>query len=160
MSRPSQQHRSVLSKLFPTSTASSSKIQPGKSFDPGAPLVTLKEKLKKKSTSSTRSKPYKRWVIVMAAVPERVPSAGIRRKLLTAGREKKVEFCRNLSKLQVKNAIVRSFPNLRLQNPTFWKCDGSSCMTCVDLDGYPDGEELLQVGSKESVYLVEGDTVG
>ena len=49
VSRLSQQHRSVLSKLFPTSTASSSKIQPVKSFDPGAPLVTLKEKLKKKS---------------------------------------------------------------------------------------------------------------
>lgn len=159
MTRPSQQHRSVLSKLFPTSTASSSNSKPGKSFDPGAPLVTLNQKLKKKSTS-TRSKPYKRWVIVMEAAPKRVPSAGARRKLLSAGREKKVEFCRNLSKLQVKNTIVRSFPDLKLQNPTFWKCDGSCRLTCVDLDGYPDGEELLKVGSKESVYLVEGDMVG
>ena len=65
-----------------------------------------------------------------------------------------------MSKLQVKNAIIRSFPALKLEKATFWKCESGSKISRVDIDGgYPDGDELLAVASKESVYLVEDEEV-
>ena len=155
--KPSEGHRSVMAKLFPSTTPHTAK--PSTSFDPTAPSVTLLQKLKKKSTQ-TREKPYKCWVLILNEPPCKVPSASGRRKLKQQGREKKVEFHRSMSKLQVKNAIIRSFPALKLEKATFWKCESGSKISCVDIDGGdPDGDELLAVASKESVYLVEDEVV-
>lgn len=46
-SEPSEGHRSVLAKLFPSTTPHTAK--PSTSFDPTAPSVTLLQKLKKKN---------------------------------------------------------------------------------------------------------------
>ncbi len=88
-----------------------------------------------------------------------VPTAGVRRQLKKNGREKKIEFKRSLSDLQVKNAIVESFPCLRLDSPSFWKCEHSNKLEQVTIQGYPDGEELFDVASKETLYVVEDEVV-
>ena len=61
-----------------------------------------------------------------------------------------MEFRRNMSKLQVNNAIVYSFPSLRLEKATFWKYDSGSMMSRVDISGgYPDGDEAFAKKSRK-----------
>lgn len=160
VSKPTEEHRAVLSQLFSSgsglgsSEVAKSSSEVAKSFDPSE-FVSLKAVKPKK----TRAKPYKRWVIVMDRPASNVPSAGIRRKLKKQGREKKVEFKRSYSKTQVKDAIRDHFPQLRLDSPTFWKCRGSNIMELVEIEGYPDGKELFDIASKESLYIVEDEVV-
>ena len=69
---------------------------------------------------------------------------------------KKLEFRRNFSARQVMNVILQEYPRFKLRHPKFMKCSSGSEMDVVRIDGnYPDGEQLIQIASKESVYVVE-----
>ena len=152
VSKPSEEHRSLLSRLFPQS---SKQAQAPNIFKPD--LISLKPKL---ATRKTRSKPYKRWVIVIDSPIQNVPTAGVRRRLKREGREKKIEFSRCSSALQVKDQLHRNFPELHLENPTFWKCNGSNILEIVKVEcNFPNGEELVNIASKESIYIVEDQVV-
>lgn len=78
------------------------------------------------------------------------------KQLLQKGREKRVEFTRGMSTQQVKTTLLQSFPKLRLQNATLLKCNSSKRPSAVkNFDGFSCGEDILQISSKESLYLVE-----
>ena len=156
MTRPSESHRSALAKLFPAST--SGKPNTGSSsLDPTSDLVTRHQKAKKKST---RIKPFRRSVVVLDAYSHTIPSAGTRKQLSDNGRMKKLEFRRNMTHSEVKNVIVRNFPCLAMNTGKFLKCAPGNTLEEFELEGrYPNGELLLTVASKESVYMVEVSVV-
>ena len=111
---------------------------------------------KKKKSTNVRSKPFKRWVLVLEYSRVVVPTATTRRRLIQEGREKRVEFNRAMTREEVKNTLLRSFPALRLQKPSFLKCNASKRLTEVEnLNDFPNGYQLLEISSKESMYLVE-----
>lgn len=63
-----------------------------------------------------------------------------------------------MSKQHVKNFLVKTFPKCRLHvlNPMFLKCDSTKRLSKVEgLEGFPSGSEILQIASKESIYVVE-----
>ena len=106
-------------------------------------------------------RPFKLWVVVGKTLFTSVPKSTLRRTLNKGGRIKKVEFRRSLSSLQVRNRIVQAFPELKLHKPTFMKCVDLKMVT-VDVegdDGYPAGNVVQSIASKESLYLVEGSKV-
>lgn len=109
----------------------------------------------KKKKKSTRIKPFKRWVLVLESKRKLVPTSTTRRQLLQCGREKRVEFYRSMTKEQVKEKLLQSFPKLSLENPTFLKCDSSKRLVDVKMEGFPTGEEILDISSKESMYVLE-----
>ncbi len=87
-----------------------------------------------------------------------IPRATQRKSLNKNGRVKKLSFRRCMSKFQVKNVIVRSFPALRLQNPTFMKCVDLQLVTAnLEGGGYPNGTMIRTIASKESLYVVESE---
>ena len=54
------------------------------------------------------------------------------------------------------NIILREYPQFKLNHPKFMKCSTDGEMKVVSIDGnYPDGEQLMEIASKESVYVVE-----
>ncbi len=149
----------MLSKLFPSTQEVPAKPKAVTIFDPTAPQVNFHLKQKKKS-GSVRVKSYKHWVIVLNSETGSVPTANGKRRLIREGRQRRVEFKRTMSPLQVKNVIIRAFPELRMTNATFWQCDNTSTLNQAEIEeGFPDREELLEISSKESVYLVEGEAV-
>ena len=62
--------------------------------------------------------------------------------------------------MQVRRRITQEFPQLDLDRPTFMKCV-SLKMVCVDVEGggYPNGTEIQNIASKESLYMVETSKV-
>ncbi len=159
VSKPSTLHRKVLSKLFPSSMETSRPTSTT-AFDPTDPVVVLRQKSKKKSTSN-RSKPFKRWVLVLKDTPSRVPTSTLRRKLMREGRQSRLEFRRNMSKQEVKNTFIRNFPKLKLTEAKFWKCstkDGSIYEVPVT-GGFPNGDELVEIAGRETVYITENTEV-
>ena len=112
-------------------------------------------KIKKKKALGIRAKRFKHWVLVLESPRKMVPTAATRRLLLQKGRVKRVEFSRGMSK-QVKSTLIKSFPKLRLRNPFFMKCDSTKHLSLDDdLDGFPSREEIIQIASKESMYILE-----
>ena len=148
-----QKHAECLASLFPSSS-SSVKAASSSSFNPIRDSVNLDQKLKKKG--NTRIKPFKLWVVVGDKMFTAVPKSSQRKALNKRGRIKKIEFRRSMSKLQVQNRIVQTFPSLKLSNPTFMKCVNLK-MVAVDLEGdsFPNGSNIQSIASKESLYLVE-----
>ena len=47
----------------------------------------------------------------------------------------------------MKNTLLRSFPDLKLQNPQFVKCNSLKRLCKVDLEGFPNGDELIDISS-------------
>ena len=84
-----------------------------------------------------------------------VPTSATRRRLLQEGRKKRIEFNRGMSKLEVKNTLLQSFPDLKLQNPQFVKCNSLKRLCKVNLEGFPNGDELIDISSKKSLYVIE-----
>ena len=146
VTRPSEAHRAALAKLFPTSSASG-KCSHSTTFDPTKELVVLRNKMKKKAT---RSKPYKRSVVVLRGYTHVIPAAGTRKKLKESGRIKKLEFTRNMSSHDVKHTLAQDF---FASTPSFLKCQDNKLIV-FPLKNYPDGE-VLEMSSKESVYFVQ-----
>lgn len=107
-------------------------------------------------TSGGRARPFKLWVVVGKRLFTSVPKATLRKTLNKSGRVQRVEFRRSLSGLQVQNRITQAFPQLKLDNVTFMKCIGLKMVTVeVKGGGYPTGNLLKSIASKESLYLVE-----
>lgn len=94
----------------------------------------------------------------MAKLPPTVPKGGNRKKLNEAGRVKRLEFNRSLSKQQVKNILIKNFPRLNISNCEFYKSDANSRLQLFTLEegSFPSGQEIIEVASKESLYIVEG----
>lgn len=157
LGKPSEKHSHTLAALFPSSSTSSSKQSRSSGvFDPLAKSSNEEEKRKKKR-AVTLSRPFKLWVVVLEHYQEKVPKGGRRKKLNDAGRVKKLEFRRTLSKQQVKNLLIRSFPDLRIASCCFYKSDLDTKLQFCDVQGsFPDGQEVTEIASKESLYIVEG----
>ena len=100
------------------------------------------------------------WVVVLEEIQDKVPKGGARKKLNDAGRVKKLEFRRTFSKQQVKNVLVKNFPRLDMANCTFYKSDSDTKLKFCDVeDLFPNGQEVSELASKESLYIVEGSSV-
>lgn len=152
---PSEAHKSALAKLFPSTTQSAAAKPCSSSFDPTV-LTTFDHLKKKKKSTQIRSRPFKRWVLVLKSATQVVPTAATRRRLLQEGREKRLEFTRAMSSKQVK-MLQKNFSKCNLQQPRFLKCHTAKRMVEVkDLNGFPNGCEVMEIASKESFYLVEG----
>ena len=67
-----------------------------------------------------------------------------------------MEFTRSMTKEEVKETLLKSFPKLMLERPRFFKCDSSKKLLEVNTNGFPTGEEVVDISSKESMYIVEG----
>ena len=159
--KPSEEHASRLANLFPSTRSEAAiekKSQSAYRFDPTAESVNIQQKLKKKS-SVTRSRPYHLWVVVCSEKTSVVPKAGTRRRMKKDGRVKRLEFSRVMSKQEVKNVLLRNFPALQLTKPIFLKAQPDNTIQPVGVvgGGFPDGDEVLTIASKESLYVVEGD---
>lgn len=136
---------SVSNTFFPGSSSYSG---------PSTSTLNLEQKLKKKG--SGRMRPFKLWVVVGDKIFTSIPKSTLRKALNKSGRVKKVEFRRSMCGLQVQNRIVQSFPDLKLDNPTFMKCIDLKMVTVeVEGGGYPNGSVLQSIASKESLYLVD-----
>ena len=83
-----------------------------------------------------------------------VPTASTRR-LLQQGREKLVEFASSMSKEQVKETLLKSFPKLRLEKP-FFNCNCSKQLVEITInDCFPTGEEVVGI-FKHGVHVYGG----
>ena len=83
-----------------------------------------------------------------------MPKAASRKKLKELGRIKKLEFRRFFSKQQVKYLLIKNFPDLKMLNCNFYKSGSDTVLTIYEGE-YPDGEEVVDIASKESLYIVE-----
>ena len=53
--------------------------------------------------------------------------------------------------------MLHNFHTLELTKPTFMKANCNHEMSQVELEGgFPNGEEILAIASKESLYILEG----
>ena len=162
LGKPSEKHAQVLAGLFPSSSQSSLSKRSGKSittsFDPMA-HSSNEEQRRRKKKAVTISRPFKLWVVVLKDVQEKVPKGGKRKKLNEGGRVKKLEFRRTFSKQQVKKLLIESFPTLHIVGCHFYKSDLDTVLKLCDLEGsFPNGQEITEIASKESLYIVEGSS--
>lgn len=146
VSKPSEEHAKHLARLYPCSTSPSTSKDTFNPIDDAFPFNPKK----------MSRRPFKLWVVIGDKMFTSIPKSTQRKSLNRNGRIKKLEFRRSMSPLQVKNVIVRSFPTFQLQNPTFMKCVDLQ-MVAVDVKegGYPSGNEIQNIASKESLYVVE-----
>ena len=149
----------MLSTLFPSSSHGSSKQSCSSNiFDPTAECSNAEERRKKKK-AVTVSRPFKLWVVVLENYQEKVPKGTRRKKLNDAGRVKKLEFRRTFSKQQVKNLLIKNFPGLNMEKCCFYKSDCDTKLQYCDIqNSFPNGQEVTEIASKESLYIVEGFT--
>ena len=127
-----------------------------RAFDPSRLDPSILEQKRKKKKSNTATRPYKLWVVVLNKRQEKVPKAASRKKLKELGRIKKLEFRRSFSKQQVKDLLIKNFPDLKMLNCNFYKSGSDTVLTMYEVEGeYPDGEEVVDIASKESLYIVE-----
>lgn len=153
LGKPTQSQAQVLGNLF---TAPSKPGCQSLTFDPSAKCVASEQQRKKKKPT-TICQPYKLWVVVLTSPQDKVPKGSSRKKLNEAGRVKKLEFRRSLSKQHVKNILVKTFPKLRMSNCSFYKRDVDTSLKMCTIEGcFPDGKEITEIASKESLYIVEG----
>ena len=145
--KPSEEHAKHLGQLYPSSSSLPSTSK--ETFNP------IKDILKA-GTGKRSRRPFKLWVVIGDKMFTSVPKSTQRKALNKNGRVKKLEFRRSMSPLQVKNLMMRSFPLLRLQNPMFMQCVDLQ-MIAVNLEGggYPNGDTIRNISSKESLYVVE-----
>lgn len=152
----------MLGALFPSSSQASSLESSSHDsstvFDPTA-KCSNEEQRRKKKKAVTLSRPFKLWVVVLEQYQEKVPKGGRRKKLNDVGRVKKLEFRRTFSKQQVKNLLIQNFPSLHIANCCFYKSDPDTKLMFCDIEEcFPNGQEITEIASKESLYIVEGST--
>lgn len=145
--KPTEEHAKHLGTLYPSSSRPSTSKD---TFNPVAEVLNLK-----KSKGSRR--PFKLWVVIGEKMFTSIPKSTQRKTLNKNGRVKKLEFRRSMSKFQVKNVFVQSFPVLRLENPKFMKCVDFQMILVKMEDGYPNGNVIRSIASKESLYVVESE---
>lgn len=93
------------------------------------------------------------WVVVGYKTFKSVPKAGVRKKLNTDGRVKKVAFRRAMCGESVKKALMEEFPWVKWSSPTFMKAIDNK-MVKMEYDGFPSGYEVHNCASKESLYVI------
>ena len=91
-------------------------------------------------------------VVVLRGYTHVIPAAGTCKKLKESGRIKKLEFTRNMSSHDVKHTLAQNFPDFFASTPSFLKCQDNKLIV-FPLKNYPDGEEVLEMSSKESFIL-------
>ena len=117
-------------------------------FNPSEESTNAEQK-KKKKKAVTISRPFKFWVVILEHYQEKVPKGSRRKNLNDAGRVQKLEFRRTLSRQQVKNLLIAGCG--------FFKSDLDTTLKLYDVtQSFPNGQEIAEIASKESLYIVEG----
>lgn len=110
---PSSAEKSELSRLF--SQSSSGRKRPASvAFDPLVSESPALAQLKKKKSVI---RPVSRDVVVFPAFSGRIPPKPQKQSLVSEGRVKTLIFKRTMSAVQVRNVIVRGFPEIQKVYP-------------------------------------------
>ena len=62
----------------------------------------------------------------------------------------------SMTKEQVMKTLIKSFPKLMLKKPQLFNATLLRNSLRSTFDGFPTGEEVIEISSKESMYIVEG----
>ena len=151
--KPTEAEAHVLASLFPSSSRPPKRTY-SQAFDPLADCVASSQKQKKKAA---RIKPRKILVVLMLEETTVLPRFSKRRALRKAGCIKQLEFMRNMSSQQVKNVIIRGFPEKFSQKEnakiTFLRPEPKShTLTKIERKDL-DGEDTFELAGQGSLYI-------
>ncbi len=126
-------------KLFPGCSSSSDEpnwdVRGKHKFDPSAECVASEQQKKKKACND--GKPRTIPVVLLQEKQAFVPKGHARTKLNKAGRVVKVDFRRNMSSREVRNAIVQQLPNFdNIVAAQFLRCGQDNRLWLNSLHAY------------------------
>lgn len=149
LKKPSEADKQKLATLFPGPDIK----KVSSTFDPKADCIVDSQKRKKKK-AITRDRPKKISVVLLPDFMQVVPKGNARKRLNKDGRIKKLEFRRNMSFLQARNVIVKSFAGFKLKDIQVLCCDQSNAMEKAATQT-PNGDELMDIAGQGSLYICE-----
>ena len=153
LGKPSEADARVLSSLFP-STSRPLKRTRSEVFDPLADCVASAQKQKKKAV---RMKPRKVTVVLISRKTTVLPRFAKRRALKREGNIRQLQFVRNMSPHQVKNAVFRGFSDKLDQNEaieiTYLQPDSHALtLTKIEKSDF-DGGDVIDLAGQGSLYI-------
>ena len=134
-----------MAKCFPS--GKSKKV----GFDPNAECVVADAQAKKKAAFKGKQRSVSVNVVMLKHYQEIIPRGNTRKELFSQERIKRVSVTRDMSNLQIRNAIIRAF---KVSSFSFLESDKKGHLTRFDND-FLDGEGAVK--RRGCLYLCEID---
>ena len=153
LKKPTDGEAKALSKLFPSSSASSTGSKRLRTtFDPTADLVVGEEKRKKKA-ANVQGRPTSVKVMVLKSFTPYIPRGKPRNDLKKNGRERSLLFRRSMTADDVRSTIARGFSDITVVKDKTWtylQCDSDNHLAISKKQAL-DGNEVIN--RKGSLYI-------
>ncbi|KAL5505619.1 hypothetical protein EMCRGX_G007083 [Ephydatia muelleri] len=143
--KPTEVEARALAKCFPSGKSKK------EGFDPNAECVVADAQAKKKAAFKGKQRSVSVNVVMLKHYQEIIPRGNTRKELFSQERIKRVSVTRDMSNLQIRNAIIRAF---KVSSFSFLESDKKGHLTRFDNDSL-DGEGAVK--RRGCLYLCEID---
>ena len=143
--KPTEVEAKALAKCFPSAKSKKER------FDPNAECVVADAQAKKKAAFKGKQRSVSVNVVMLKQYQQIIPRGNTRKGLFSQERIKSMSVTRDMSNLQIRNAIIRAF---KVSSLSFLDSDKKGHLTRMDSDSL-DGEGAVK--RRGSLYLCEID---